>query len=224
MGKKSIKRSKKASHHENEEKRRSSHRSTAQSLEPSHEAAVTVRPPKILNPFYIESNALEEEEEHVGLLEYRSNMGDWNDDEDEYDINPYNLPNRHRELQQQQRNQLYFEWKIRIGIIIVVLIIVIWIILSLLHQNSPRSSLKISPTASPVTKTYPPTIAPVATVQPISLSTNPTLSPEERHGRDSDTKRLIPSAMPTLTPVGNTVDNGSVKNSTNDGSPNNNDD
>jgi hypothetical protein len=213
MGKKSGKRSKKASLQANEEKRSASHRSELH--EPLPDAA-TVRPPKVLNPFYIESNALgeEEEEEHVGLLEYSNNMGDWNDDEAEYDINPYTRPYRHHPAQQQQRNQFYFEWKLRMGIIVGVMILVTWIILSLVHQNSPRAST-ISPTASPVMNTDPPTIAPVVTMQPLSRTASPTWSPEKHRGGDGVTERPIPSALPTF--VNHANDRVTEQNATHDG-------
>lgn len=225
MGKKSSKRGKKASHQESDEKRRStSLRSSADSEVPLHEVAAARPPPKVLNPFYIESSAMEEEEEeHVGLLEYSNNMADWNDDDGmEYDINPYTKPYRHRQAyqQQQQRNQVYFEWKIRIGILLAIMILVTWIILSLAHQNSPRSPSTKIPTMPPVRKTDPPTIAPVrvVTITPTSLSLTPTLSPEEHHHFSSgDTKRPVPSATPTVTFVNNTDDSGNGNASMDDG-------
>ena len=229
MGKKSQKRSKKASHQENDEGRFSSYQTSVIPPEgqPAPPRIASGRPSHNLNPFYIESNSVEEEEEeHVGLLDYRSDRRDRNSDADEFDINPYIQPRRRNFSQtQQQQNQLYFEWKIRIGLIVAVMVLVTWILLGLLHENSPHPSSfpVMPPTSSPViVKTHPPTMVPVImTTKPISQSFPPSVSPEVHHGSGADPLSPVISASPTLHSENSIGDSGTKRNATDDDSSSN---
>jgi hypothetical protein len=175
MGKKNHKRSKQSSNRMNDEPTTTTATNTTTTPQHTANASAQQHPQpissvytqKVLNPFYIESNQ-EEEEEHVGLLDYDDVGGAdapsyWNDAADEYDINPYtrqqqqehrshrsDRPNNsssniHR---QQQQHQLYFEWKIRIGLIVAVSILAIWLILTVLHDNNTSSSNDTSAAAA----------------------------------------------------------------------------